>query len=246
MVDIRNSKGPTHIFVGLSSHDNRVHTRFMLSLMALVTSGKFKVTLSNVSSGGIHKARNNLAWEFLTKSDADLYLSLDSDISFSPEHVMRLVSHDVDVVGGPYCHKKPQLEWSARAIDGKGPDPKTGLQELTAHGTGFLLIKRRVFEKIRLENPELAHIEDWSEGKGETKWDFFSEGIVTEPGHYEKPTFLSEDFYFCKRCRDAGFKVFVDPSFFVMHWDGGRGYPEQQPQQQRAPEPIMVEEEIAV
>lgn len=226
---------PPHIFLGLSSHDSRVHSRFMMSLISLVASGRFKVTVSNVSSGGIHKARNNLAWEFLTKCDAEYYLSVDSDIGFTPDNVSRLLwqiqNNGVSVVGGPYCHKKPGLEWSARAIEGMTPDPTTGLQELSAHGTGFLMIKREVFEKIRREHPELAHIEDWSEGRGDTKWDFFSEGVVQEELYYPKPTFLSEDFYFCKRARDAGFKIYVDTTFHVMHWDGGRGYPETPPPQ---------------
>jgi len=234
---------PPHIFLGLTSHDHRVHTRFMMSIMSLVASNRFKVTLSNVSSGGIHKARNNLAWEFLTKNDAEYYLSVDSDISFHPDHVSRLISHNVDCVAGPYCHKKPQLEWSARAIAGETPDPKTGLQVLNAVGTGFLLVKRHVFEKIRADHPEIEHKEDWSEAKGETKWDFFSEGVVQEPIYYPEPTFLSEDFYFCKRVRDAGFKVLVDTSFYVMHWDGGRGYPEQPPAK-HDPENIRAQEDI--
>lgn len=239
---------PPHIFVGLSSHDNRVHTRFMMSLIALVACGRFKVTVSNVSSGGIHKARNNLAWEFLQKTNAEWYLSVDSDISFAPEHVMRLMSHNIGIVGGCYCHKKPNVEWSARAMEGQVPDPASGLQMLSAHGTGFLLIKREVFEKIRDMSPEIAHKEDWNEGKGQTKWDFFSEGVVTEPGHYPDPTFLSEDFYFCKRARDAGFPTFVDTTFYVMHWDGGRGYPESPPPSTtlQQPAPVTVAERFSI
>lgn len=242
MIDVsRNGHGHAgrpapHIFLGLSTHDHRVHSRFMMSVMSLVTCGRFKVTLSNVSSGGIHKARNNLAWEFLTKTDAEWYLSVDSDISFNPEHVVRLMSHDTDIVGGPYCHKKPLLEWSARAIDGTAPDPKTGLQELAAHGTGFLLIKRRVFDKLRAEiekpdaQPPRWAFEDWNEGKGQKKWDIFWEGVMCDPElDYPKPTQLTEDFGFCYWARKYGFKIFVDTSFHVMHWDGGRGYPEQPP-----------------
>lgn len=235
-----------HVFVGLATHDYRVHSRTMMSMMALANCGRFKITLSTVSSGGIHKARNNLAWEFLTKTDAEWYLSVDSDISFHPDHVSRLLSHDVDLVGGPYCHKKPDVEWSARALDHEKVDPKTGLQVLNAHGTGFLLIRRGVFEKIRKEQPEIMHIEDWNESKGQTKWDFFSEGIVTEPGYYDEPTLLSEDFYFCKRARQAGFKILVDTTFHLTHWDGGRGYPEkpQRSSQPEAPAPITLSERL--
>ena len=205
----------------------------MMSIMSLVASGRFKVTLSNVSGGGIHKARNNLAWEYLTKTDAPYYLSVDTDVSFIPDHVSALVEdlekYNIGVCGAPYCHKKSKLEWSARALEGVLPDPETHLQELNACGTGFLMVKREVFEKIRKEHPELAHQEDWAEGRGAEKWDFFSEGVVTDPIYYPVPTFLSEDFYFCKRCRDAGYKVYIDTRFHVMHWEGSRGYPEEEP-----------------
>lgn len=239
-------KKPVHIFVGLASHDHRVHSRFMMSMISLVASGRYKCTISGVSSGGIHKARNCLAWEFLTKTDADYYFSVDSDIGFEPGHLDRLVSHGVGVVGGPYCHKKPGLEWSARALDGKVPDPATGLQELVAHGTGFMLIKREVFEKIRDTRPELAHVEDWSENRGSTRWDFFQEGVVTEPGYYDQPTFLSEDFYFCKNAREAGYPIYVDTTFHVMHWDGGRGFPETPPPQTVAEAPITVPDRLSL
>ena len=223
-----------HIFIGIASHDHRAHVRFMMSLFALVGCGRYKLTLSNVSGGGIHKARNNLAWEFLTKTDAEWFMSLDTDIEFHPDFIAKLMAHNQGVVGAPYCHKKPELEWSARAIAGKGVDPATGLQELCAAGTGFLLIKREVFEKIRADHPEIEHIEDWVEGRNQKKWDFFSEGIVCDPPYYPQPTFLSEDFYFCKRARDAGFPIYLDTSFYVKHWDGSRGYPENPPVMQTA------------
>lgn len=221
-----------HLFVGLSTHDHRVHTRHLMAIMGLISCGRFKVTLSNVSSGGIHKARNNLAYQFLCNTDAEWYLSVDSDISFDPDHVSRLISHDVDIVGGPYCHKKPELEWSARALEGKGVDPRTGLQEISAHGTGMLLIKRGVMEAQRraAEASERWHVEDWNEDKGKKKWDIFWEGTILDPEFgYPQRTQLTEDFGFCYWARKLGYKIYVDTTFHVTHWEGGRGYPEKQP-----------------
>lgn len=248
-------KAPPHIFIGLCSHDHRVHARFMMSLIGIIASGRFKTTVSNVSSGGIHKARNNLAWEFLTRSDAEYYLSLDTDISdFQPDMISRLMSHNVDIVGAPYCHKKPEIEWSARAIPGVGPDPQTGLQELAAHGTGCLLIKRRVMETLRdqcekSESPMRWAIEDWTEGRGQKKWDIFWEGIVIDPEFgYDKRTPLTEDFGFCYWARKAGFKIYTDTTFYLKHWDGGRGYPEKEPPSHppQPSAPITVNERFTI
>lgn len=222
-----------HVFLGLCSHDSRVHVRFLSSIMKLVGCGAFKLSLSSVSSGGVHKARNQLAWEFMTQSDAEWYFSVDSDIEFLPEHLQKLMSRNLGVVGGMYCHKNGETKWCARTILGKEVDPQTGLQEVNATGTGFLLVKREVFEKIRETQPEIAHTEDWNMSRGVTKWDFFSEGIVQDPVYYPERTLLSEDFYFCKRARDAGYPVYTDMTFYLTHWDGLRGYPEKAPPTQQ-------------
>jgi len=34
--------------------------------------------------------------------------------------------------------------------------------------------------------------------------------------------------------RQAGFEIYVDTTFFLRHWEGGRGYPEEVPEQMRA------------
>lgn len=225
---------PLHIFIGVSTHDHRCHSRFTSSLFGLAgRQSGYKFSLFNTSSGGIHKARNHLMHVFLNHSDADLYWSLDSDISFLPEHLDRLVSHlmegRADIVGAPYSHKKPELEWSARGMQDMKPNGN-GLMEVNAAGTGFLLMKRNVPLTMRDKFPHLMHKEDWSEGRGEEKYDLFWEGIMTDPQYYPDPTFLTEDWGFCYHARKAGFKIMLDTSFFVMHWEGGRGYPEKEPE----------------
>ena len=200
--------------------------------MRLIGSNRFSVTLNKVAGGGIHKARNNLAHEFLTNTNCERMLMVDSDMSFEPEQVARLWAHDADVIGGPYCHKKDELSWSARAIEGITPDPVTKLQELSAVGTGFLMIKRGVFQKMIEAYPEQAYIEDWNEGTGMTKWDFFQEGVVTDDKFgYPKPTYVTEDFYFCLKARRLGFKVLVDTTFYLKHWEGMNCYPKGEPGQ---------------
>lgn len=239
---IRNSKGePYHLFVGTPAHDNRFHSMFAMSLIRLVGSNKLKITTSKVSSGGIHKARLNLASDF-KKSGADGMLMIDSDLSFEPQHVFQLVQRGLPIVCGLYCHKKEQLEWCARGIDGVVVDPKTGLQRVSAAGTGFMFISKDVFAKMdtKIEELEskvgrLRYIEDWNEGTGTEKVDYFIERVITEPGYFDKPTLTSEDWGFCYLARQTGFEIMLDTTFFLRHWDGGRGYPEQPPDQMQSP-----------
>lgn len=241
--------GPPHIFIGTPCHDNRWHSMYGMSMIKLVGSRRLSITTAKVSGGGIHKARNNIAHDFM-KSGLPQLLFVDSDISFEPEQVLNLLGRNLPIVAFPYTHKKPADPqtnvpiWSARAIDGVGTDMKTGLQLVAAVGTGFLMIRREVFEAIIAKfGPEIGYIEDWNEGTGEQKYDFFREGVVDDPDFgWKGPTFVTEDFYFCYMARKCGYEIMVDCSSFVRHWEGSRGYPEQAPPPPSQPMPDHIQE----
>ena len=225
-----------HIYLGCPAHDNRCHMMFAMSLMRLTGGGQVSVTCNKVSGGGIHKARNNLAHDFLTKSKCQKLMFIDTDISFEPEMVYQLLARDLPIVGGPYTHKKTEVQWSARSIEGINANPATGLQEVAAIGTGFVMIDRRVFDTIREKFPQYSYIEDWNEGTGETKFDYFPENIIEDKEFgYPQRTFVTEDFGFCYLARKCGFKIYADTTFHVNHWEGSRCYPEKPLMQQPAP-----------
>jgi hypothetical protein len=221
------------IFIGTPAHDNRWHSKFGTSLITLFDAvltlpkeQRFGITTSTVAGGGVAKARNNIAWEFLTKTKASHLIFVDSDIGFLPGDIMRLINHDLPIVGGLYTHKRADLQWSARAIPGEELDPETGFQRVAAIGTGFLCVKREVFEKMIEQYPEIAYVEDWEDGRGNTRHDFFSVGVVKDPElNIEQPTYLTEDWYFCYRCRKMGYDVMADTGLLVSHWEGMTKFP---------------------
>lgn len=214
-----------------------------MSLINLVGAKMMSITFNKCSGGGVHKARNNIANDFLTKSKCQKLLWWDSDISADPNQVMQLYMRELPIVSSPYCHKKPELDWSAKAIDGITPN-EVGLQEVAACGTGFMMVNREVFEAIKDKfREEIQYVEDWNEGKGEIRYDFFREGVVHDPEFgYDKPTFVTEDFYFCYMARKCGFKIQMDCTSYVKHWDGARGYPEKEPGPPPEPMPEFVNE----
>lgn len=256
MISEANAPQPVkapHLYIGTPTHDNRWHVMTTMSMVKLVGSGKFNMTHNKVSGGGIHKARNNIISDFL-KSDAQKLLWVDSDISFDPQHVIQLYARDAAIIGMPYCHKKiGACDWSARAIDGKGPQPD-GTQELGAIGFGFVMIDRKVPEAmIKADGkmwPATDYIEDWNEGKGEKRYDFFQEGVVQDAEFgFPQRTYVTEDFYFCYKARKLGFKVMADCTSYVHHWDGGQQFPDKNsappaanPQPERKEMPSFVNE----
>jgi hypothetical protein len=118
----------------------------------------------------ITRARNALVNAFL-KTDATHIFFIDSDIGFNAPDVIKMIEADKEVIGGIY--PKKEINWSSvkRAMDtgvdfkelkhhtgsfvvnlvgyaGEVTVPVNEPCEIYNAGTGFLLIKREVFEKL--------------------------------------------------------------------------------------------------
>jgi hypothetical protein len=122
-----------------------------------------------------------------------------------------MLNRDVDVIGGLYPMKSLPVKWCVNGFDGaeEGPD---GLQEVSKTGTGFMLIKRHVFEKLNAHPATRPFINDI--------------GLPAELNPYMKTYFdtavrenryYSEDWTFCENWRDIGGKVWVDKRILLKH-----------------------------
>jgi hypothetical protein len=153
----------------------------------------------------VSRARNNLTHDFL-KSDCDYMLQIDSDIVFTNDQIKRLASHDLPIVGGLYAIKEDNLRWCSNALV-EAKVMKNGLLRARETGTGFLIVHRDVFHSIREDHPERVFKCDMDK---EMKFDYWAVGV--RDGRY-----LSEDWWFCKDARDAGYEIFVDTKVRVGH-----------------------------
>lgn len=169
----------------------------------------------------VQRARNRIAAEFLA-SECDQLVFIDSDIGFHPDHLLRLLMHEQEMVGGMY-RKKTLASVDFAVNYDVGPDgtaerlPETGLIAARHLATGFLKIRRSVFEQIRDAMPELRYHAAPGEG-GEGAWRdhlhaFFDCWICPETRAY-----LSEDYGFCERWRALGGKLWVDPTMILEHY----------------------------
>lgn len=193
------------------------HPHFVPGLLRLIQSPPCHLRLLPlVGDSLVSRARNRIAATFLADPDATHLLFLDTDLIFSPDHVARLISHDLPIVAGLYPKKQPGLKWVCNTREAfGGPDPETKLQRVLYAGTGALLIAREVLEKLRELHPELHY--DPDAGEPELDYtDFFRVGI-----HRDEVTgrrrYLSEDWYFCQMAIDAGYQIYADTGVILKH-----------------------------
>jgi len=193
----------------------------------------------------ITRARNYLVDEFL-RTDFTHMMFIDSDIHFDPNDVIALMALDKDVIGGPY--PKKSINWANIAETArKNPDlnPKElenlvgeyvfnvvkGTQqfqvseplEVMEIGTGHMMIKRNVFEKMEKEYPSIKYKPDHV---GQEHFDgsryihaYFDTVIDSVDsivgGGSER--YLSEDYMFCQMWRKMGGQIYLCPWMKTQH-----------------------------
>jgi hypothetical protein len=126
---------------------------------------------------------------------------VDADMAFQPSILHVLASRKVDYVGANYSMKaRNKAEFTALALDGGSRmwsgEGTTGIEECNFTGFGFALIERKVIEAIPLPR--------------------FLIGYNMQSNQY-----TTEDAPFCRKVRDAGFKVYVDHDATKLCWHMG-------------------------
>tara|TARA_R110000782_G_scaffold57491_5_gene120228 strand:+ start:353 stop:1012 length:660 start_codon:yes stop_codon:yes gene_type:complete len=175
------------------------------SIIATKNNIDFQIdTLSNESN--VNRARNTCASKFLS-GDATHLMFVDADIKFNPTDVVKLLTHDKDIVGGIYPQKTLPPKMVVNTIDnGKR---EGNLIEVGTIGTGFMLIKRTVFEKLIEEGA--TPYNDQMELINNNQYDFF-QCTIDSRGRY-----LTEDWSFCRRWRQVGGEVWADLDIALEH-----------------------------
>lgn len=166
-------------------------------------------TMTNESL--ISRARNTLVAKFLNNPDSTHLMFVDADIGWEPWHLLVMLDRQVDVIGGLYPMKTLPVKWVVNGFDGaeEGPD---GLQEVSKTGTGFMLVKRDVFDKLNAHPAVKPFNNDIGLPKELDKHlKTYYDTAVRENRYY------SEDWTFCENWRDIGGKVWVDKRVLLRH-----------------------------
>jgi hypothetical protein len=210
------------------------YTQGVISTISKLNSLGIKVDwLRLMNESLITRARNELTRIFLN-SDSNFLMFIDSDISFDENAVLTLIKADKDISCGIYPAKEINWQQIKKSIEQKGSlkdysgsfvvkfsdeekqliTDKDGMIEIDHGGTGFMLIKRQVFETLYNKVPEYRSSNKKSPTTNDfispiTK-EFFSTSIVNN-------VLLSEDYHFCNLWKKNKGKIFMSPFIKLEH-----------------------------
>jgi hypothetical protein len=243
--DLRKNK----LFIATPMYGGMNHGLYMkscLDLQTIMIKYGIEVKFSFLFNESlITRARNYLVDEFL-RSDYTHMMFIDSDIHFDPNDVVALMALDKDVIGGPYPKKSinwqniadtarrhPDLnprelenlvgEYVFNVVKGTQQFQVSEPLEVMEIGTGHMMIKRHVFEKLATEFPKIRYKPDHV---GQAHFDgsryihaYFDTVIDTSDSYTGggSDRYLSEDYMFCQMWRKIGGQVWLCPWMRTQH-----------------------------
>ena len=200
----------------------------------------------------ITRARNYCVDEFL-RSEYTHLMFIDSDICYNPEHVLTLAalcSEDKPIICGPYPKKVIAWEKVRNAVDkGLGDDNPKELEKYTGDfvfnpddgqseisltepikvlegGTGFMMIRREVFESWKTAYPKFNYKPDHNRSEnfdGSRYIHAYFDTVIDndewlgEGNSNGSDRYLSEDYMFCQLARKIGITTWMCPWMSLSH-----------------------------
>jgi glycosyl transferase family 2 len=161
-----------------------VHADFAMAYARLcVASAALPLQLISAKSSIVAQARNT-GVEHAKECGASYLLFLDSDMVFPPNALLRLLLHQKDIVGATYTKRVAPYDVLGSKLAEQPAELSGDLLEMHRIPTGCLLINMQVFDK--LAKPYFRFEVD------------------------DKEQIVGEDYVFCDRAREAGFRIWCD------------------------------------
>lgn len=194
------------ILIGMPAYNYQVHAAAMLSVVREIKESDNDISVMSNNSCLISHSRNEIVKEFLKQKEFDYLLFWDADVEvinkdFVSNMITLSLTNDDAIVCGAYRIKLPK-EYRYNLVNkknfgnqGDGFEYITKLMEkpfeVDCGGTGLMLISRRVLEKITYPQFDMPLTEE---------------------------SFFPEDWLFCLKAKEKGFKTMVDINIKTRHW----------------------------
>lgn len=203
-----------HVWIAIPAYTGQIHLATMRSIISEMlgfSDRGDKVTIFDESGNAmIADCRALIVEKFLDGDGTDL-IFVDSDVCWQAGALLRLVDHTVDFVAAMY---RQRLDPENYCISWLNPgkelwaDPRTGLLEVEGVPFGCVRLSRAGLEKMVAAYPETEfYVEAAPNQKAHALFDPYRIGTVK----------FGEDYSFCKRWRDIGGQVWIDPEIKMGH-----------------------------
>lgn len=234
------------ILIATPAYDASVTLEYLASIVQLLDRFRaerpdVRFGIETIAISVVHDARNYFASLVLADPTVTHLLFVDADMGFEPTLIMKLLDEDREVAAASYPKRVLDLARVHRAARQAG-DPRlalsraaehvgegallsptttirvtqTGFTRVSAAGTGIMLIKRSVLERLRDAYPDL-----WIEaGHPDFRALRFTGGVLQcfLPIRSESGIYASEDLSFCRRwIEGCGGEVWLCLSEAVSH-----------------------------
>lgn len=232
---------PVHIVVSTPMYGGLCTGHYTQSLLmtgsAFTQAGIQMSAMMMFNESLIQRARNGLVKNFL-RTDGDYLMFIDADIGWNPGDIMPMIDADKDIICGIYPKKEINWHGVKAAVEAGVPVehlkhhsgalvvnlvdysgtvtvPRVEPLEIWNGGTGFMLIKRSVFEglkdKVATYTNDVVDLNN-TVNPGDMIHEYFAVSIEEGTNRL-----LSEDYHFCMLARKHGYKVWAAPWVTLAH-----------------------------
>lgn len=202
------------IFLATPAFEGKTNVQYAISLAEttlLLARNHIHVQYQITTSGSLLCAERNRLVEAFMKSDCTHMLCVDSDLGWPPQAVIEMLKKDCEFIAGVYPARKERsflFRPSLQENDSIFIDKSKGLLKMEYIPAGFMLLKRSVIEKMISKFPETRF---------EPKDKNLPSGYALFNTEIMDGEFWGEDYVFCRRAREAGVEIWVDPIIQFDH-----------------------------
>jgi hypothetical protein len=180
-------------------HDNNITYMFLNQYSSMVSSAREATAMGDTYLDPFNNVPARGAVTY------DKIIWIDSDIGWEIEDFIKLYKSEKDIVSGLYFNEKMMPMFSVASNDAAKEIDRilksNNEEEIFAAGFGFIAMKSGVFENMK---------RPWFES--------LFERMASE--NNEKEIFIpyGEDFSWCKKATQSGFKIYLDPTIRLSHY----------------------------
>ena len=202
-----------HVWIAIPAYTGTIHLATMRSIISdllLLAERGDKVTIFDESGNAmIGDCRGLIVAKFL-EGDGTHLVFVDSDVSWAAGSILRLVDAPVDFVAGLYPQRRDPIDFCCQWDSSKREIElsEDGLIEVLGVPAGFMCLSRAMLERMTAQYADTQFY--CKVAPNETAHDLFGPYRIGR-------TKFGEDYSFCKRWRDLGGKVWVDPEIRMGH-----------------------------